>query len=96
MTMVVVTHEIQFAREVAHRVMFLDQGYVVEQGDAREVLTNPQSDRLQAFLSRMNQATGVRAQPDLTTPKVELRLILKLDKKLSAVKQTVSYSIVLT
>lgn len=60
MTMVVVTHEIQFAREVAHRVMFLDQGYVVEQGDAREVLTNPQSDRLQVFLSRMNQAAGVR------------------------------------
>lgn len=60
MTMVVVTHEIQFAREVAHRVMFLDQGYVVEQGDAREVLTKPQSDRLQAFLSRMNQAPGVR------------------------------------
>lgn len=59
MTMVVVTHEIQFAREVAHRVMFLDQGYVVEQGEAREVLTHPQSDRLQAFLSRMNQAPEV-------------------------------------
>ncbi|MBW4514318.1 MAG: amino acid ABC transporter ATP-binding protein [Timaviella obliquedivisa GSE-PSE-MK23-08B] len=61
MTMVVVTHEIQFAREVAHRVMFLDQGYVVEQGESREVLTNPQSDRLRAFLSRMNQAAEVRS-----------------------------------
>lgn len=54
MTMVVVTHEMQFAREVAHRVMFMDQGQVIEQGAAREVLTNPQSDRLQTFLSRLN------------------------------------------
>ncbi|MBD2312354.1 amino acid ABC transporter ATP-binding protein [Desertifilum sp. FACHB-1129] len=54
MTMVVVTHEMQFAREVAHRVIFLNQGLVEEQGNARQVLTNPQSDRLRAFLSRMN------------------------------------------
>lgn len=56
MTMVVVTHEIQFARDVANRVMFLDQGRVVEEGLAREVLTNPNSDRLHTFLSRMRQA----------------------------------------
>lgn len=55
MTMVVVTHEIQFARDVANRVMFLDQGCVTEEGLAREVLTHPQSDRLQVFLSRMRQ-----------------------------------------
>lgn len=54
MTMVVVTHEMQFAREVAHRVMFMDKGQVVEQGAAREVLTHPQSDRLQTFLRRLN------------------------------------------
>lgn len=60
MTIMVVTHEIQFAREVAYRVMFLDQSYTVEHGEAREMLAHPQSDRLQAFLSRMNQATGVR------------------------------------
>uniref|UniRef100_A0ACD5GQQ6 Amino acid ABC transporter ATP-binding protein n=1 Tax=Desertifilum tharense IPPAS B-1220 TaxID=1781255 RepID=A0ACD5GQQ6_9CYAN len=54
MTMVVVTHEMQFAREVAHRVIFLNQGLVEEQGNARQVLTNPQSDRLRYFLSRMN------------------------------------------
>lgn len=53
MTMVVVTHEIQFAREVANRVMFLDQGRVVEEGTAHEVLTTPSSDRLQTFLSRI-------------------------------------------
>jgi len=56
MTMVVVTHEMQFAREVASRVLFLNQGQVEEQGDPREVLRNPQSDRLQAFLSRINIA----------------------------------------
>ncbi len=56
MTMAVVTHEIQFARDVGSRVMFLDQGTVAEEGVAREVLTNPQSDRLKAFLSRMRQA----------------------------------------
>jgi arginine/lysine/histidine/glutamine transport system ATP-binding protein len=61
MTMVVVTHEIQFAREVAHRVMFLDQGHVVEQGDAKQVLTNPESDRLKLFLSRMRQAAVASA-----------------------------------
>ncbi|WP_019503475.1 amino acid ABC transporter ATP-binding protein [Pleurocapsa sp. PCC 7319] len=54
MTMVVVTHEMQFAREVANRVIFLNQGVVEEEGDAQEVLTNPQCDRLKSFLSRMN------------------------------------------
>lgn len=54
MTMVVVTHEMSFAREVANRVIFLNQGVVEEQGDAKEVLTNPKCDRLKAFLSRMN------------------------------------------
>lgn len=54
MTMVVVTHEMQFAREVANRVIFLNQGVVEEEGNAQEVLTNPQCDRLKSFLSRMN------------------------------------------
>jgi arginine/lysine/histidine/glutamine transport system ATP-binding protein len=54
MTMVIVTHEMQFAREVASRVLFLNQGQVEEEGPARQVLTEPKSDRLQTFLSRMN------------------------------------------
>ncbi|WP_199331734.1 amino acid ABC transporter ATP-binding protein [Aulosira sp. FACHB-615] len=53
MTMVVVTHEMQFAKEVAHRVIFMDQGIVAEQGAAYEVITNPKSDRLRTFLSRL-------------------------------------------
>jgi arginine/lysine/histidine/glutamine transport system ATP-binding protein len=57
MTMAVVTHEMQFARDVASRVMFLNKGVVEETGDPREVLRNPQSERLQTFLSRMNGFT---------------------------------------
>ncbi|MBD0336300.1 MAG: amino acid ABC transporter ATP-binding protein [Cyanobacteria bacterium Co-bin13] len=58
MTMVVVTHEMQFAKEVANRVIFLNQGQVEEEGDAREVLNYPKSERLKTFLSRMNFANA--------------------------------------
>ncbi|MBB6487828.1 amino acid ABC transporter ATP-binding protein [Rhizobium lusitanum] len=54
MTMIVVTHELSFAREVADRIVFMDQGVVVEEGPAREVLDNPSRDRTQAFLKRMH------------------------------------------
>lgn len=50
-TMVVVTHEIGFAREVSNHVVFLHQGLIEEQGHPREVLSNPQSERLGKFLS---------------------------------------------
>ncbi|MET9491387.1 amino acid ABC transporter ATP-binding protein [Nocardia sp. NPDC006630] len=53
MTMVVVTHEMGFAREVADQLVFMDAGVVVEAGDPREVLANPQHDRTKAFLSRI-------------------------------------------
>ncbi len=53
MTMVVVTHEMGFAREVADRVLFLDHGVVVEEGRAKEVLSNPQHPRTQDFLRRV-------------------------------------------
>ncbi len=52
MTMMVVTHEMGFAREVADRVVFMDGGVVVEQGPAREVIDSPREERTQAFLSR--------------------------------------------
>ncbi|MDA0672141.1 MAG: amino acid ABC transporter ATP-binding protein [Cyanobacteria bacterium] len=58
MTMVIVTHEMQFARDVASRVIFLNKGVIEETGKAYDVITNPQSDRLRAFLSRM-QLAGV-------------------------------------
>ncbi|MEV4354339.1 amino acid ABC transporter ATP-binding protein [Nonomuraea sp. NPDC049625] len=53
LTMIVVTHEIGFAREVADRVVFMDGGVVVESGTPKEVLDNPTSPRTKAFLSRV-------------------------------------------
>jgi polar amino acid transport system ATP-binding protein len=53
MTMVVVTHEMGFAREVGDTLVFMDGGVIVEAGDPREVLTNPQHDRTKAFLSKV-------------------------------------------
>ncbi len=53
MTMIVVTHEMGFAREVADQLVFMDGGVVVESGDPVEVLTNPQRQRTQAFLSKV-------------------------------------------
>lgn len=53
MTMVVVTHEMGFAREVASRVLFMDGGYVCEEGTPAEIFDNPQNERTQAFLSKV-------------------------------------------
>ena len=53
MTMVVVTHEMGFAREVGNRVLFMADGKLVEQGTSKEILQNPQSPRLKDFLSKV-------------------------------------------
>ncbi|MDI2099564.1 amino acid ABC transporter ATP-binding protein [Ruicaihuangia caeni] len=53
MTMIVVTHEMGFAREVADSLVFMDGGVVVEEGDPREVLANPQHERTKAFLGKV-------------------------------------------
>ncbi|WP_336660169.1 amino acid ABC transporter ATP-binding protein [Leucobacter sp. USHLN153] len=53
MTMIVVTHEMGFAREVADKLVFMDGGVVVEAGDPEQVLTNPQRERTKAFLSKV-------------------------------------------
>lgn len=53
MTMVVVTHEMGFAREVASRVLFMDDGYIVEQNTPKEFFANPESPRLREFLSKV-------------------------------------------
>ncbi len=52
-TMVIVTHEMNFAREVADRVIFMDKGKIVEEGTPEEIFANPKSDRLKDFLSSM-------------------------------------------
>ncbi|WP_086821314.1 amino acid ABC transporter ATP-binding protein [Allokutzneria sp. NRRL B-24872] len=53
MTMLVVTHEMQFAREVADRVLFMDGGYVVEEGKAEQVIGAPREERTRSFLARV-------------------------------------------
>jgi len=50
-TMIIVTHEMAFARDVADKVIFMDGGVVVEEGPAHEVIENPQTERLQHFLA---------------------------------------------
>ena len=55
MTMVIVTHEMAFARDVADQVIFMDSGVIVEQGDAKQVIENPQEERTRQFLSRFSQ-----------------------------------------
>lgn len=53
MTMVIVTHEMGFAREAADRVFFMDQGYVMEQGTPDQIFGNPQNERTKSFLSKV-------------------------------------------
>ena len=53
MTMVIVTHEMGFAREVADRVLFIDQGVIMEQGTPEELFNNPKNERTQSFLSKV-------------------------------------------
>lgn len=53
MTMVIVTHEIGFAREVADRVIFMDEGVICEQGTPQEVIMNPKQERTQSFLNKI-------------------------------------------
>ncbi|HPP44622.1 MAG TPA: ATP-binding cassette domain-containing protein, partial [Methanomassiliicoccaceae archaeon] len=55
MTMVVVTHEMGFAREVADRVVFMDHGVIVEEGDPATIFTRPQNERTRQFLKRVLQ-----------------------------------------
>ena len=55
-TMIVVTHEMGFAKEVADRVLFMDHGVIVEEGTPEEIFENPKSERLRSFLSSMLRA----------------------------------------
>lgn len=54
-TMIIVTHEMAFARDVADHIVFMDNGYIVEQGTARQVIDNPQQERTKQFLSRYTE-----------------------------------------
>ena len=54
MTMVIVTHEMTFAKEVSDYIVFMDNGVIAEEGEAQELITNPKTERLQAFLSKIS------------------------------------------
>ena len=74
MTMIVVTHEMSFAREVADHVVFIDGGVVVEQGKPTDVIDNPQNERTRTFLRRMSseeqeeQSGAEAADPAVSAP----------------------------
>ncbi|GLF96936.1 amino acid ABC transporter ATP-binding protein [Streptomyces yaizuensis] len=68
MTMMVVTHEMAFAREVADRVVFLDGGVVVEEGPAARVVGDPVHERTRDFLRRVLHPAGVRTPPPAPSP----------------------------
>ncbi len=53
MTMLIVTHEIDFARSVSHHVVFMDEGVIVEQGKPEDVIDHPSNDRTRAFLKKL-------------------------------------------
>ena len=53
MTMLVVTHEMGFAKDVANKVIFMDQGLIAEEGDPTQIFTNPKNERTKEFLSRI-------------------------------------------
>ena len=61
MTMIVVTHEMSFAHEISHRVVFMDGGRIAAAGSPAEVFDRPRSERLASFLARFGQARAVRA-----------------------------------
>ena len=54
MTMLLITHEMDFAKEIADRVAFFNEGVIAEQGTPEELFNNPKTARLQSFLSRLN------------------------------------------
>jgi len=60
-TMIVVTHEIAFARDIADHVLFMDAGAIAERGPADEVLVRPANPRTRAFLSRFHHARSLRS-----------------------------------
>ena len=61
MTMIIVTHEMSFAREVADRIIFMDAGIIVEEGSSREIFENPKSERLSNFLGATLRFTGAQS-----------------------------------
>ncbi|MGO1200859.1 MAG: AAA family ATPase, partial [Dermabacteraceae bacterium] len=69
-TLVIVTHEVPFARDIADTVVFMDHGRIVEQGPPAEVLDHPRHERTRAFLHRVR--TGLEASPSVPDAPTDL------------------------
>ena len=54
MTMIIVTHEMGFAKEIGSKIVFMDKGKIVEQGDSKQIFENPKSSRLKKFLEKVS------------------------------------------
>ncbi len=54
-TMIIVTHEMSFARDVSDEIIFMDEGYIVEQGDPRQIINNPREERTRRFLAHYSE-----------------------------------------
>lgn len=65
MTMIVVSHEMGFAREVAHRIIFMEEGDIIEQGPPQQLFTQPQQERTRRFLRRLTNFAEAE-QPPIT------------------------------
>ena len=66
MTMLIVTHEMSFARQVANRIVFMDKGQIVEQASPSDFFTNPQTDRAKSFLNILNyEPRGVNYEQNI-------------------------------
>ena len=71
MTMVIVTHEMSFARDVADRVVMLDDGVIIEEGPAKEFFTNPKHDRTKAFLRSITERNQAKKEELFTIEQAE-------------------------
>jgi polar amino acid transport system ATP-binding protein len=76
MTMMVVTHEMSFARDVADRVVFMDGGYIVEEGSPDHVIGNPQHERTKSFLARVLNPTAVPLGDEFGAPLAEAPAVI--------------------
>ena len=68
MTMVIVTHEMGFAKEAANRVFFMDQGYIMEQGTPQQIFEDPQNERTKSFLEQSALTGGSRQDTGISAP----------------------------
>lgn len=87
-TMLIVTHEINFAHDIADKAIFLDKGYIIEEGDAKELIDNPKTERAKEFLSKISNVSSTDGaiedssdEVKLETPKRGIKFLIEQFKK---------------